>query len=282
MSQPIVSASWDIPDDPRAVYEDTLDSDITSQSRWDKIQEISDLLREQEDEAKRQSARRFFFREWENWASDFIVQAQIPGSNTVYYPIRVCNWDSSIGYDELLGLLDKATGCLDIIALSLRYERDGTVTSDIGYRYCEDALGAWSVLRGLRVGEHILDVYPLTAIPHLIWFSISDFSSVRPQTDRLMKLHRVLIRESRLRRDQSQKDWIISNCVLKLMGQIERSSTREYGFDHPDEGHWPPLITALRLNGTTRDSDFSQKCTAGNLEYHGTYFIPECSPPDPY
>lgn len=265
ISQPTTPEPLDILDDQRAIYDDILELNMTAETRANKIEEIAALLREQEKEMIQESATRFFFREWENWASKLIVQAQIPGSDAVYYPIRVCNWDGSIGYDELLGLLDKATGPLDIIAMSLHYERDGTVTSDIGYRYCEDALGVWSALRCLRVGEHILEVYPLKAIPHLVWFSSLDFNGIRPKTERLEKLHCLLIREYHLRRDQSQEDWVISKCVFILMDHIQEKSAGEYGFGNDDEEHWPPLITALRLHGTNRDSHFSQKCAAGSL-----------------
>lgn len=266
MPQP---TTLEIPEDPRTVYEDTLYETILQLKlvrgpHQERIQRISSLISEQEKMMKEDMAHRFFIREWEHWASKEVIQAELPGSNVIYYPIRVCNWDSSVGYDELLALLDKVTGPLDIIALSLRFEHDGTITSDIGYRYCEDALAAWSALNYLRAGERILEVYPLKGIPHVLWASNSDFSMVRPEVERLEMLHRLLMRESHLSRCGKTDDVEIADCVLQLMRDINAKTGSSYGFGDNDEAYWPPLITALRLNGDTRESNFVQKCIGGD------------------
>jgi len=256
MPQP---TNMDIPEDPRNVYEDTLyeiilQLDLVRGTHGEHVEKISSLISEQEKTMREDMARRFFIREWEAWASEGIVRARLPDTDIVYYPIRICNWDSSVGYDELLALLDNVTGPLDIIALSLRYERDGTVTSDIGYRYCEDALGAWSALDCLRVGERILEVFPLKGIPGVLWVCDSDFSTVRPEVERQEILHRILMRETYLHRSD------ISDHILMLLRHIDVDGVASYGFANDREGYWPPLITALRLTGATRKSNFPQKC----------------------
>jgi hypothetical protein len=260
MPQP---TSMDIPEDPRTVYEDTLyeiirQLEMVRGSNGEQVDKTSSLISEQEMTMREDMARRFFIREWETCASKRIVQAKLPDTDIVYYPIRVCNWDSSVGYDELLALLDNVTGPLDIIALSLHFERDGTVTSDIGYRYCKDALGAWSALHCLQAGERILEVYPLKGIPHVLWVSDSDFSTVRPEVERQEILHRILMRESYLHRSD------ISDYVLMLLSHIATDGVASYGFANDLEAYWPLLITAVRLTGATCKSNFPQKCIAND------------------
>ncbi|PVF91791.1 hypothetical protein CPB86DRAFT_820202 [Serendipita vermifera] len=82
------------------------------------------------------------------------------------WPLRVACLHADARPAKFLSVLSErfSIGLGDVLLVSSYQEVDLSQTIDLGLRYAEDALWIWFLLHGIRVDDHLLEVYPLIAM----------------------------------------------------------------------------------------------------------------------
>jgi hypothetical protein len=259
-------------DDMVDVSNESFDLDESSYEPRDHSVDVPNLimvLASQKEEMERESRRRFFKREWEDWVADELVPGWMAkDGNMVYYALRICNWDGDTRFDTVIALLEKVVGVRELLCIGMHNEADGTQTSDIGFQFAEDALLVWSALLHVRAGERILEVYPLKAIPSLFYISTAIFQSERPCEQRIGIIRHLILRERILNRYEAH-EYALSRGILSLARSLISSENEIQSLtalplgDVCGDSLLPPLISKVNVALTKIKFPFKIKWTNG-------------------
>ena len=240
--------------------------------------DVAKALAAQRVEMEREMKRRFFKREWEDWVADELVPGGMKWGDMIYYALRICNWDGDATADNIVALLAKFVAPQELMCIGMHSEADGTRSSDIGFRYAEDALLVWSTLLYVRVGERVLEIYPLKAIPSLFHVSNADFQSRRSKEVRNRTVKH-LISRNRILNHSEARTYALGRSLLSLAASFGYSedpvrSTTALVLDDPfNHAFFPPLINDLKLTQAKVDFPFRALFSNGtNLSLVHTQF----------